>query len=134
MSGATALGILVAHLFGDYVAQPHWIACEKTKRWWPAVLHGLLYTAPYALVTQSPSALLVIGGTHVVIDRYRLARFLVFAKNLLAPKRHRVAWVDCDPTTGFPKTVPAGLALAVLIVVDNSVHLLINYAAVGVAS
>ena len=71
------LGILLAHLAGDYLIQSHWMATQKTSRWWPAIAHGVTYTLPYALVTQSPLALAVIAGTHVVIDRYRLARYVV---------------------------------------------------------
>lgn len=31
MSGATALGILLAHLISDYVLQSDWMATEKTR-------------------------------------------------------------------------------------------------------
>ena len=70
----TALGIILAHLVGDYLIQSDWMASEKTKKWWPAIAHGITYTLPYALVTQSLLALAVIAGTHVIIDHYRLAR------------------------------------------------------------
>jgi hypothetical protein len=48
-----ALWIILAHLVGDYLIQSDWMANEKTKRWWPAIAHGLTYTIPYVLVTQS---------------------------------------------------------------------------------
>ena len=70
--------ILLAHLVGDYLLQSHWMATEKTKHWWPALAHGITYTLPYLFITQSPLALLVIAGTHIVIDRYRLAKHLVW--------------------------------------------------------
>lgn len=69
-----ALWIVLAHLVGDYVIQSHWMATEKTKHWLPAIVHGVTYTLPHALITQSPLALVVIGGTHIIIDRFRLAR------------------------------------------------------------
>ena len=125
----TALGILLAHLVGDYLFQSHYMATEKTKRWWPAILHGVTYLVPFALVTQSPLALLMIGGTHAVIDRYWLARHVVWAKNLVAPASHRNPWADCR-ATGYPPHTPTGLAVALLIVADNTIHLLINVAAV----
>lgn len=40
-------------------------------------------------VTTSPAALAVIAGTHVLIDRYRLARYLVWFRNQFAPKAAR---------------------------------------------
>lgn len=122
----TALGILLAHLTGDYVAQSHWMATEKTKRWLPAILHALTYTACYLLVTRSPLALLAIGGTHAVIDRYRLARYVTWAKNQLAP-------AACRPplsATGYPLDTPPWLAFWLLIIVDNLLHVAINTAAV----
>jgi hypothetical protein len=78
----TGLGILLAHLAGDYLIQSHYMAAEKVNRWWPAVAHGVTYTVPYVFVTRSPAALLTIAGTHVVIDRWRLAKHVVWLKNL----------------------------------------------------
>lgn len=124
-----ALGILLAHLVGDYVIQSHWMACEKTKRWWPAIAHGLTYTLPYMLVTQSPAALAVIAGTHIVIDRFRLAKHLVWAKNQLAPKMFRPTWEDAK-VTGYPSSTPAWMSVWLMIIADNTIHLLINTAAV----
>ena len=120
------LGILLAHLAGDYLIQSHWMATQKTSRWWPAIAHGVTYTLPYALVTQSPLALAVIAGTHVVIDRYRLARYVVWAKNQIAPKAFRPPLT----ATGYPADTPPWLAVWLLIFADNTLHLLINTAAV----
>ena len=120
------LGIVLAHLVGDYLLQSHWMATEKTKRWWPAIAHGLTYASPYVFVTQSLAALVVIAATHVVIDRFRLARHVVWAKNQLAPRRARPG----HTTTGYPDETPAWLAVWLLIVADNTLHLLINTAAV----
>ena len=124
----TGLGIVLAHLVGDYVIQSHWMACEKTKRWWPAVAHGITYTLPYLLVTRSPWALLVIGGTHIVIDRYRLARHVVWVKNQLAP-RGQYRPVE-HTSTGYPLDTPPWMAVWLMIVADNTLHLAINAAAV----
>lgn len=121
-----ALGIVLAHLVGDYLIQSHWMATCKTQRWWPAIAHGLSYTLPYLLVTQSPWALVVIAGTHIVIDRFRLARHVVWFKNQLAPKAYRPG----HTATGYPEDTPPWLAFWLLIIADNSLHLLINTAAV----
>lgn len=129
MSGAVALGLLLAHLLGDYVLQTDWMALEKTKRWTPAVMHGLAYGLPHLAVTRSPWALAVIVLTHIVIDRYRLARHVCWAKNQLAPKAYRSPWSECSGT-GYPADRPAWLTTWLMIVADNTIHLCINVAAV----
>jgi Protein of unknown function (DUF3307) len=130
LSGASVAGVLLAHLVGDYVAQSHWMATRKTQEWVPAVAHAVVYTACYLAVTRSLLGLAVIGGTHLLIDRFRLARHLVWVKNHLAPAGQRPpVWAVCS-ATGYAPDVPAGLAVALLIVADNTVHLVINTAAV----
>lgn len=120
------LEIILAHMAGDYLFQTNWMALEKTKRWSPAVAHGITYTLPYALITQSWLALLVIGGTHVVIDHYRLARHVVWLKNQLAPRAFRTP----HTTTGYGDDMPPWMAVWLMIVADNTLHLLINLAAI----
>jgi hypothetical protein len=122
-------GVLLAHLVGDYVIQSHWMATEKTKRWWPAVAHAGTYGVPFLTVTHSPLALAIIVVTHAVIDRYRLARHVVWLKNQLAPAPARPRWADAS-ATGYPAETPAWLAVWLLIAADNTLHLIINYASV----
>lgn len=121
--------LLLAHLFGDYVLQSDWMAQEKTKRWWPAMAHALTYGLPFLFVTQSPLALAVIVLTHAVIDRYRLARYIVWAKNLLAPARYRHPWSECV-TTGYHQDRPVWMVVWLMIIADNTLHLTINYASI----
>jgi hypothetical protein len=121
-----AFALVMAHVVGDYLIQTHWMATEKTHRWAPAVIHGVTYTLPHLVVTQSVPALLVIGGTHIVIDRYRLARYVVWFKNQFAPRSYRPPLTP----TGYPADTPAWLAVWLMIVVDNTIHLLINTASV----
>jgi hypothetical protein len=64
--------------------------------------------------------------THIVLDRYRAAKYLVWARNLLAPASRRVRWADVQANQGSPVTVPSGLANALVIIADNTVHLAIN--------
>ena len=123
------IGILLAHLVGDYVIQSDWMANEKTKRWWPAVVHAWVYGLPFLVIVHSPAALAVIVITHAVIDRYRLARHVVWAKNLLSPKEYRHPWNECR-ATGYHESRPVWLAVWLMIVADNTIHLLINVAAV----
>ena len=129
MTATTLILMTLGHLTGDYILQSHWMATEKTKRWTPALVHASVYTACYLPATQSPVALAVIGGTHALIDRYRLARHLVWAKNHLGPCRTWHPWVDCT-ATGYPPDVPAWLAVWLMIACDNTIHLTINASSV----
>lgn len=128
MSIAAAIALTgLAHMVGDYLIQSHWMANAKTKRWWPAILHGVTYTLPFVLITQSPLALLVIGGSHIVIDHWRLARYVVWFRNLFAPKGWRA---PLSSPTGTPGDAPDWLAVWLLFIADNILHMLINVAAV----
>ena len=129
MTGLTAILLLLAHGVGDYVVQSDWMACEKTKRWWPAIAHGVTYGLPFLVVTQSPAALAVIVVTHVVIDRFRLARYLCWVKNFVAPRGYNSPWRECS-TTGYGPDKPAWMAVWLMIICDNILHLSINVAAV----
>jgi len=117
---------LILHLFGDYVTQTDWMATNKTKKTVVAVLHAAIYSLPFLLLSPSMLALAVIFVTHAAIDRYRLARFVVFAKNWTTQPSLR--WSDCS-VTGYHKDTPPWLAVWLLIVADNTMHLAINYAA-----
>ncbi len=88
------------HVLGDYVTQSHWMANEKTKRFSVATIHAGVYTLPFIfLLHPSIAAVAVIYGTHAVIDRWRLAKYIVFLKNtLLSP------W-EWDPRTSWAGTV-----------------------------
>lgn len=121
--------IIVAHLVGDYILQSHWMAQKKTEEWLPAILHGVTYTLPFLFITQSILALLVIAGTHIIIDHYRLAKHVSFAKNFMSPKTHHPTWQD-SKGTGFPSDTPPWLAVWLMIITDNTLHILINVGAV----
>ena len=130
MPPETAIGLILAHFVGDYILQSGWMANEKTRRWWPAIAHGITYTLPFLFVTQSPWALLVIGGTHIIIDRYRLAKYVTFAKEFIAPRRTWPSWEDAKDNAGFPSSVPPWLSFWLMFIADNTIHMLINVGAV----
>jgi hypothetical protein len=130
MSPETVLGLIMAHFVGDYILQSNWMAQEKTKRWWPAIAHGITYTLPFILVTHSIPALLVIGITHILIDHFRLAKHLNWLKNKMGPKRYRPTFGEAMANGGFDANTPIWLSSFLLFVVDNTCHVLINWAAV----
>lgn len=116
------------HAIGDYILQSDWMANGKTKRWVPAFCHALAYSLGFIAFRPSISAWLVIFGTHLLIDRFRLARLVVWGKNFIAPPGSNPPWAECS-ATGYPPNCPQWLAVWLLIFADNIMHIVINGAA-----
>lgn len=116
---------LILHLIGDYVTQSDWMANRKTASTWAAFCHATVYSLPFFFLAAA-KAVLAIWLTHLLIDRFRLARYVVFAKNFLGHPWPQ--WENCK-VTGYPNERPAWLAVWLLIAADNTLHLAINYMA-----
>ncbi len=114
---------LILHLIGDYVTQSDWMANEKLKSSFAASIHALVYSLPFLFI-GSWKAFLLICLSHFFIDRFRLARYVVFAKNFLG--QPFPIWENCKGT-GYPSERPIWLAVWLLIVADNTLHLICNY-------
>jgi hypothetical protein len=129
---------LVCHGIGDYVLQSDWMAGEKTKRSVACAAHVVTYALPFLVLRPSLAALAVIVGSHFVIDRWRLARFVCWIKNIvLCPPSwetargnggRQSAWINCN-VTGYPSERPPWLSVWLLIIADNLMHVVINGAA-----
>jgi hypothetical protein len=142
---------LLLHLIGDYMTQTDWMAKNKTKSSLAAGAHAIVYSVPFLIAPPvlnsfqeflssftgrnyapfdpcSIWAFSVILTTHFLIDRFRLARFMVFGKNKIT--NPSLKWSDCS-TTGYHKDDPAWLTVWLLIVADNTLHLTINYFALS---
>lgn len=117
---------LVCHAIGDYILQSHWMATEKTKRSIAALCHVLTYALPFLFLRPSWVAMVIIVGTHFVIDRWRLARYVIWFKNFLGSGNP--PWHYCV-ATGYPAAVPSWLSVWLLIIADNIMHVLCNGAA-----
>ena len=87
----------------------------------------VVYTLPFLFLTTVPETLLVIAASHFLIDRWRLPRFIIWARNLPFPG-HR-PFSECN-RTGFHKDMPEDLARFLYIVFDSIIHILINGAAI----
>jgi len=114
---------VLVHLIGDYVLQSDWMAREKTKSDLAAAVHAAVYTLPFLFLTTNPTTLALICASHFVIDRWSLARYVVWLRNLISPCPP--AWADCQGS-GSPAEVPPWLATWLLVAVDNTMHLIIN--------
>lgn len=122
----------LAHMIGDYVLQSHMMAIRKTSSWRWALTHALFYSLPFVpLLAVLASgwrpvvALAVIAGTHAVIDRYRLAVYWCRWWGV----GHPGIWHD-ESRDGPFKSPPESLAIWLPILVDNTLHLCINTAAI----
>jgi len=106
------------HLWGDYIFQTHWMALNKTKNtlvgWLACLTHCVIYTIPFAFI-GSLNAVLIIFITHFLIDKFRLAIYLVRLKN------------SSFTPSGFPESTPDYLSFWLLIITDNTLHVTINY-------
>jgi hypothetical protein len=121
---------LLAHLLGDYVLQSHEMATRKTSSWTWALIHAGFYSIPFVALLaafaepwRAVVALVIIGGTHALIDRYRIAAYWCRWWGVGFPG----LWSDAATF----KEPPPFLGVWLLILVDNSMHLCINAAAIA---
>ena len=127
---------LLAHLFGDYWLQNDWMACNKKIHLLPAVIHGIVYTLPFLLITQSITALLVICITHILIDHtdivgrfnqiknWKFKQDNIILSEQLSNGQQRASIIELnDGYYGRPLFIRIWL----IIIQDNALHLLINY-------
>jgi len=136
---------LLLHLWGDYILQSDWMAQNKTKASLPAAIHAVCYSLPFWFLRPTLAAWLVILVTHFFIDRFRLARYVVWVKNFMSPKgfvpaqwngqeqksypRRNWDWDSVADSGGYPPNSPAFMWVWLLIIADNTLHLTINYLA-----
>lgn len=116
---------LLCHVIGDYVLQSDWMALNKSRRSDVALLHAVLYSVPFLALTRSAGALVTIAASHFAIDRWRLTRYLIWVTSWLNPRGY-TPLDAADPLTGFPRDRPAWVTFWLYVIVDNTVHVLIN--------
>lgn len=110
---------IILHLIGDYVTQNNWMAKNKTTRWLPALLHARVYSVPF-LIIGSFYAFIVILFTHAFIDRFRLIKYILRAREW----RWDTEW---GFITDGEKATPPYMWVWLMIIADNTLHLSINY-------
>ena len=114
-------------MIGDYLLQSHWMATKKTTDSKVATIHAIMYTLPFISLKPSAKSLIGIGVTHFLIDRFRLARYVVWAKNRIAPRKYH----HTVTSSGMPENTPDWLAYSLLFVTDNTLHVLVNAICLG---
>ena len=139
---------------GDFVLQPDWCAMNKSKHSFPCLVHVLIYTSCFLFLTVSWKALLVIGVTHFILDRWHIIiQKLIWMKNHINPWFGFVPFENCKYTgyfDRFEEIVKPGskvpdylydewggkweprlnyITIWLYIITDNFLHLTINYMA-----
>jgi hypothetical protein len=141
---------LVCHLLGDYIlGQSDWMALNKSKQTIPCLAHVILYTSFFLILTFSWKALLFIGVTHFVLDRFPIIiKRLIWLKNHLNPQLEYAPFEFCDSTgyyddSPYNSVIPTEsywekkfgkprhfhITIFLYIVTDNTLHLICNFIA-----
>lgn len=114
------------------------MAQNKVKAWVPAIIHATLYMLPFLLLGPSWAAAAVMWGTHLLIDRFRLARYWVEFYGVgntgtfwMVMKHDRTPWEPGWEDLPPKDRAPDWLAVWLLIIVDNTMHLTINFLALA---
>ena len=141
---------LLCHFVGDYWLQSDYLDLNKSKKTLLCLIHVLIYTACFLFLTLSWKALLFIGTTHFILDRWH-----VILKRMIWWKNHFPTWKYpafeyCD-TTGyydqspinsltpsadvietFGQPRPFYITIWLYIISDNILHLICNLIALAI--
>lgn len=123
----------LVHCISDYWLQNDYMATNKKKDFRIALLHAVVYTIPFLLLTKSLLALLTICITHAVIDGTNIVNKLNQLKNLDFNKQYVrdnsiVGGNECimNIEDGYTNR-PLFIRVWLIILQDNILHLVINY-------
>ena len=114
---------LLLHLIGDYILQTEYMAQNKTKSNWVALIHAITYSLPFPFICPSKYWLIIVVS-HYFIDRYRLPVYLIRLKNMVKWK------IPSGENYGFNPNTPPWLSTWLMIIIDNTIHLIINSIAI----
>lgn len=143
---------IMLHWFGDYILQSDYMALNKTKKGiegeMACMIHCFLYALPFIFIIPHNYSLFykmmiweVIIFSHYFIDRFSLAKYLIWLKNHLNPTFRYYPWRDCN-TTGYQDaaildpltndTLPCSvrpyfITIWLYIITDNGLHIICNY-------
>jgi hypothetical protein len=99
----------LCHFVPDFWLQTDWMALNKGKKTWNCLVHVLIYTSCFLFITLSWKALLFIGATHFILDRWHIIlKRMIWWKNHF-PTGKYPPFKYCD-TTGYYDTSPINSA------------------------
>lgn len=130
-------GVLLAHFIGDYVLQNNAMAKYKTSNTKVAFIHGFIQGLLLEIVVMAfyPNTIwwvvytifLITWLSHSYIDRYRLAKPIIWAINQIAPKSERYPWYKAKENNGHSFGTPNYMSNWLMIIFDNTLHLTITF-------
>jgi hypothetical protein len=115
-----------AHLIGDYLFQSSWMAENKTKTSLVCIVHVVFYSLPFLFLNPSLPAYALITTSHFIIDRWSLAKYVVWAHNLLGSKKYRLPFSELHTNFGFSADIPLHQSFWLYVIIDNIMHLFFN--------
>lgn len=137
----------LCHFVGDFILQSDYMALNKSKKTINCLTHVIIYTSCFLLITLSWKALLFIGITHFIIDRFPIiVKKLIWYKNHINPTLTYLPFKYCD-TTGYYDDSPYNtykthpkefgkprhffITIWLYIITDNTLHLICNFIAIA---
>lgn len=131
---------LLLHILGDYFLQSDYLALNKSKDTKICLIHCLLYTLPFFILTHNILSLLIIFCTHFLFDRYSLVKYIIWLKNHMTPTFTYYPLKDCmfgyyddfnQDNVGKEGCRPKFITIWLYIISDNAIHLACNYFALS---
>lgn len=116
---------LLLHLFGDFIIQNDWMALKKKensfKGYLTCLIHCLLYSLPFFLVTGLNGVSLIFL-THFIIDKYHVIEWFLAVRN-----NAREEGKLTIKNFGYGLQRPFAISIWLMIITDNTIHLILNY-------
>ena len=116
---------ILFHLIGDYIFQTDWMAKNKVKSWFPALVHALIYSLLFFTI-GSWKAVLIVFLNHLIIDRFSLAKYVIWFKNRITGN---TGFYEAMTNFGYNSKMPPFMAFWLYAIADNTLHFTINYLA-----
>jgi hypothetical protein len=136
---------LLCHFVPDFWLQTDWMAMNKSKKTWNCLVHVLIYTSCFLVLTTSWKALLFIGITHFILDRWHIIlKRMIWWKNHFPTFKYppfkycdTTGYYDDSPYNTMANQMPTAVSLYgkprlffitmwLYIVQDNLLHLICN--------
>lgn len=139
---------LLCHFVPDFWLQSDWCAMNKSKKSWNCLVHVFIYTSCFLILTTSWKALLFIGITHFILDRWHvILKRMIWLKNHF-PTLDYPPYKYCD-TSGYYDDSPYNtyrdgevrgygrprlffITMWLYIIQDNLLHLICNLIALTI--